>query len=309
MTGWLVVNPFLRSPKFDDLYALIDDAFRARGATLERIPSTVLARPLGTPLGSPDFVIFWDKDSALARRLEDEGLRVFNPSSAIAICDSKIQTALALSRLSVPMPHTIMAPMTFEGIPRSTDFLRSAADVLGFPFVIKEEFGSFGQQVHLVRSVHEAESLVAGLGHRGFVMQRFIASSAGCDMRVNVVGGVVICAMRRFSANGDFRSNVTLGGRCEPAVPTPSQRRIAMAAAVAAGADFAGVDLLCGPDGEPLVCEVNSNPHFRSTLDCTGVNLADAIADHVLRQSSTRSKAPPPSPDSPASPASTARCT
>ena len=311
MNGWLIVNGFLKSDKFDDLYQLLSDAFRKQGVQLTLFPNTAFVNPIGepitpltplrpleplaplTPFGakeplrkilSPDFVLFWDKDVALARRLEDAGHPVFNSSGAIACCDDKTSTVIELARHCVPAPRTIAAPKTFEGVGYAThEFLNAAADTFGFPFVIKEAFGSFGQQVYLAHSMDEAEDIVAKIGHKNFLMQEFIASSRGQDLRVNVVGGEAVVSMRRFSAT-DFRSNVTLGGEMEPMEPAPAQRDAAIAACKAVGADFAGVDILFGPNGEPLVCEVNSNPHFRSTLDCTGVNLADSIASYVLKR-------------------------
>lgn len=294
MTGWLIINGFLRSEKFDDLYRLLDAAFRAKGASLTVFPNTAFANPAGepplptlTPLGMaclPDFVIFWDKDIALARRFEDAGLPVFNSSAAIACCDDKIQTALALTRRKVPTPRTVFAPRTFEGVGRdSLEFLQVAAGTLKLPMAIKEACGSFGQQVYLAQTMDEAQDIVRRIGHKDFLMQEFIDTSRGQDLRVNVVGDEVVAAMRRFNAT-DFRSNVTLGGGTEPVAPTPVQREAALAACKAVGADFAGVDILFGPNGAPLVCEVNSNPHFRSTLDCTGVNMADSVAAYVLNR-------------------------
>ena len=49
----------------------------------------------------------------------------------------------------------------------------------------------------------------------------------------------------------------------------------------ALGLDFAGVDILFGKDDEPIVCEVNSNPHFKSSLDCTGVDMSPLILSHI----------------------------
>ncbi|MBR7089182.1 MAG: hypothetical protein IKI46_01640 [Lachnospiraceae bacterium] len=46
------------------------------------------------------------------------------------------------------------------------------------------------------------------------------------------------------------------------------------------GLDFAGVDVLFGKDG-PIICEVNSNPHFKTTLECTGINMAEHIISHI----------------------------
>ena len=290
MNGWLIINGFLRSEKFDDLYRLLDDAFRAKGTSLTVFPNTAFVNPTGFPLTPstddqpPDFVIFWDKDIALARRFEDAGISVFNSSSAIACCDDKIMTSLALARHDVPTPRTIFAPKTFEGVGRdSLEFLHVAANTLKLPMVIKEACGSFGQQVYLAQTMDEAQDIVRRIGHKDFLMQEFIATSRGQDLRVNIVGDEVIATMRRFNAS-DFRSNVTLGGGTEPATPTSAQREAALAACKAVGADFAGVDILFGPNGVPLVCEVNSNPHFRSTLDCTGVNLADSVAAYVLQK-------------------------
>ena len=286
MNGWLIINGFLLSSKFDDLYRLLAEAFQAQGATLTIFPNTAFATPIGVPFTpvKPDFVLFWDKDVALAQRLEAAGLPVFNSAAAIDTCDDKIKTALALARQGVVQPRTIFAPKTFEGVGyASLDFLRDAADTLGLPLVIKEAYGSFGQQVYLAQTLVETEDIVRRIGHKDFLMQEFIATSRGTDLRVNVVGGEVVAAMRRFSAT-DFRSNVTLGGGMECATPTPAQRAAALAACRTVGADFAGVDILYGPNDIPLVCEVNSNPHFRSTLDCTGVNLADALAAHVMRR-------------------------
>ena len=47
--------------------------------------------------------------------------------------------------------------------------------------------------------------------------------------------------------------------------------------------DFAGVDVLYGKNG-PIVCEVNSNPHFKSSLECTGVDMSELIMDHILEK-------------------------
>ena len=61
------------------------------------------------------------------------------------------------------------------------------------------------------------------------------------------------------------------------------ETQLAIQAAAALGLDFAGVDLLPGPDG-PLICEVNSNAQFHGLAAKTGVDVAGAIFSHI-RQS------------------------
>ena len=111
-------------------------------------------------------------------------------------------------------------------------------------------------------------------------MQKFIASSKGKDIRINVVGDKAIVSMLRENKD-DFRSNISNGGTGSLYQPEQAYLDLAIKASKALGLDFAGVDVLFGEDG-PIVCEVNSNPQFASTLKATGVNLANYIADYIL---------------------------
>ena len=63
--------------------------------------------------------------------------------------------------------------------------------------------------------------------------------------------------------------------------PTKRQQELAVRCCDIIGLDFAGVDLLFGEEEEPLVCEVNSNAHFKNIYECTGVDAADAILRHI----------------------------
>ena len=282
MNAWLVVNGFVGSEKFRELYGFLSRAAERRGISLKIKTGDSLALPLGESLTDgdrPDFVLFWDKDIGLAKRLEREGLRLFNSAEAIEICDSKALTAQALFG-HVASPKTVIAPKTFENVGyNSYNFLENATRVLGLPIVIKECYGSFGAQVYLASTLDEAKKIVSSLGHKDFIMQEFIAESRGRDVRVNVVGGRVVSAMERYN-DSDFRSNITNGGKMRAAELTPEIEAAAIRAAEAIGLDFAGVDVLFGKDG-PVVCEVNSNPHFKSSLECTGVDMSEKIMDYI----------------------------
>ena len=66
-----------------------------------------------------------------------------------------------------------------------------------------------------------------------------------------------------------------------PYHPTDSQIALAQEVCHALRLDFAGVDILFGEQDEPILCEVNSNAHFKNIYDCTGVNVADAIMSYI----------------------------
>lgn len=287
MNGWLVVNSFFELKKFDEIYNLLICAAKDEGIHLELIKSdeiTASASDGFSDIKLPDFVIFWDKDIYLARLLENAGVRLFNSAETIELCDDKAKTCIRLLGENVCIPETVIAPKTFEGVGyKNLDFLDRAIEKLGLPLVIKEVYGSFGQQVYLAKTRQDAVEIINSFGHKEFIMQKFIAESVGKDIRVNVVGGKAVVSILRENKN-DFRSNITNGGTAVVYTPTEQQERMAINAAKALNADFAGVDVLFGENGQPLICEVNSNPHFKSAYDCTGVNLAGYIMKHIKEE-------------------------
>ena len=284
MKAWLIVNGFISSAKFHDLYGYLDRAAKKHGITLDiKTADSLVCKSNDEILGEGvDFVLFWDKDVHLAKRLEKLGLKLFNSAESIGICDSKALTAEALEG-KVATPRTIIAPKTFEGVGyNNLDFLENATRVLGLPMIIKEAYGSFGAQVYLAKTLDEAKKIVDAIGHKEFIMQEFIEESVGRDVRVNVVGGRVVSAMERYNEN-DFRSNITNGGSMRKIEITKEIENAALIACEVIGLDFAGVDVLFGKDG-PIVCEVNSNPHFKSSLECTGVDMSELIISYIAEK-------------------------
>ena len=290
MKGLLIVNNFINAEKFYEIYGLLLNASKGLDVTLSLKRSGELPHNIAY-LSSLDcdFILFWDKDVLLARMLEQCGHRVFNSADAVYWCDNKGYTAFILDKNGVNTPTTFAAPYTFEGLGyNDLEFTERVIEELGFPMVIKESYGSFGRQVYLARDREEMGRIIGGMGHKEFILQRFIASSSGRDVRVNVVGDRVISSMLRWNTTGDFRSNITNGGEMHIYTATPEQQRIAVDACRALGLDFAGVDVIFGEDDEPMICEVNSNPHFKSSLDCNGIDMGPYILSYVKEKVSGR---------------------
>lgn len=287
--AWLVVNGFINSEKFRQIFAWLVEAAKKQGCMLEiktntqLLPELVMGQePVLRGKRLPQFVLFWDKDVRLARLLEKLGLRLFNCADSIEICDDKARTYLELSGLGIRMPRTVIAPMTFrmEGYP-NLDFLQRVEQNLAYPMVVKECYGSFGQQVWLVQSRRELLERMGFLKNRPFLFQEYVEPSNGHDIRIQMVGTRAVAAMHRFNAH-DFRANITNGGSMEAFAPDAAQLSMASQVMQALRLDFAGVDILFGENGEPVLCEVNSNAHFVNIYQCTGVNAAEEILRYCL---------------------------
>ena len=283
MKGYLIVNSFMKTEKFVSLYEMLSVAFKKHHVDLIIKKASDISLKVGAKLTEkPDFAIFWDKDIYLAERLENAGVRLFNSKRAVMLCDNKILMYQALQEKGIKIPKTFIAPKTFEGLEYSDrSFLKEVEKEIGYPMIIKEAYGSFGEQVYLANNEEEANKIINSIGYKDFLMQEFIVSSKGRDIRINVVGDHAVVSMLRENTN-DFRSNISNGGHGSLYQPDNDYIDLAIKAAKALGLDFAGVDVMFGKEG-PIICEVNSNPQFASTLKATGVNLADYIADYILK--------------------------
>ena len=296
--GWIIYNGSLPGDKFLDFAEMLQRAASRAGSQVDIIKNNdllamtdskgmELLRPDG--LDIPDYCLFTDKDLHLARQLETMGIPVFNNAHAIETSDDKIATHQALAKMKIPMPRTISAPKTFlQDSPLGMKQLQLAAKTLGFPLVVKEAFGSFGQQVYLVNDMDELQNQVRKIGGKPFLFQEFVETSRGIDLRLQVAGNEVVASVRRTAVD-DFRANVTNGGKMHSYEPTDAECKLAIAAARALGCDFAGVDLLHGENG-PIVCEVNSNAHIHNLMDATGIDASDAIVRDVLCKVEDRRK-------------------
>ena len=287
--GYIIINGFLREEKFFSLYSALKQSADKAGLQLELKTNIELMCDIasGKTVANetlPPFAIFWDKDVRLAKTLEAAGMKLFNSASAIELCDDKSLTHIALMN-RVPQPKTVLIPLTFPRV-GYTDctFLEKIADYLGFPFVIKQCFGSFGAGVYLAGNMEEAKDALMKTAGGAAIAQQYIASSFARDIRAYVVGDKVAAAMLRHNESGDFRANVAQGGKADAYALSEAQAALAVKTAQILGCTFAGVDLLFGENGEMTVCEVNSNAHFAGISAATGVNIADKIIEAVAQR-------------------------
>lgn len=303
--GLLVTNTFLKTQKFVEHYEWLKEAAKQYHIALSLLDNTGLLYTVGE-IGSQsleriaaeyDFILYWDKDVPQGRLLQaickEMGVPVYNSIEAIAACDNKFETYYQIwewnrkngAEKQIRVIPTIAAPMTYENIGYNRlDFVEQVIERLGLPLVVKECFGSFGMQVYLAETREAVFGYTRKLAGRPFLYQKYLEKSSGRDVRLQVAGDKVVAAMYRFSENGDFRANITNGGSMKAYAPSRRECDLAVQTVKALGLDFAGVDLLFseGESGEAdVVCEVNSNAHFKNIYTCTGVNVAECIMEYI----------------------------
>ncbi|QHJ71598.1 ATP-grasp domain-containing protein [Planococcus halotolerans] len=279
---WIIYNGSLISEKFIDQAELVAEAAERAGVGARIMKNNDAVMDLSADMDLPDFAVMLDKDILLGYFLKSRGVPVYNDPAIIDLCDNKAKQYIALASAGLPMPATIIAPKVYPAFSiRKSGYFEKVLERFGLPMIIKEGHGSFGMKVYLIETEEQFYEKVEALRGIDFVFQEFVESSRGRDIRVNIVGGEIVAAMYRESKT-DFRANITNGGEASPIELTEQQKVIAIAAARATGAIFAGVDLLFDIDEQPLVCEVNAAAHIRNILNVTGINVADAMIAYIL---------------------------
>ena len=230
--------------------------------------------------GGYDFCVFLDKDKYTAAMLEAAGLRLFNRRSAVEICDDKMLTHLALAGKGIPMPDTVAGALCYtQDAALSDETVRKLENSLGYPMIIKQSYGSLGKGIYRVENRKELKNVYDGIKLAPHLFQRSIEESYGRDVRVIVVGRKCVAAMERRS-DGDFRSNLELGGKGFPYKTDIKLNGICRRTAEILKLDYCGIDLLVGREGY-LVCEVNSNAFFGGIEKVTGIDVAKIYAEYI----------------------------
>lgn len=283
----LIYNESLSSPDYQAMLQLYVQGAKQEGIALHLHSNHSLSPrlhkgeiSLGLFPKTAAFCLFLDKDIPLAQVIHNSGVPVYNSPQSIATCDNKILMTQALAPL--PQPSTYFSTLQFFPVEEST-FHQELEENLGFPLVVKEAYGSFGQQVYLAKNQQELRSIRQQIGLKPHLYQQWIECSSGIDLRLYVCGNDIIGAMKRENKS-DFRANLSNGGRILPHIPTEAEKNLAISANKAVGTLFSGVDLLWDERGEPLLCEINASAHIKHYYDFTGENLALPIFREIRRQ-------------------------
>jgi len=235
----------------------------------DRLPSAVLVRSMAG--GSFEAVTL---RLGILHALRENGVPVINDARAIERCVDKSTTSFLLARSGIATPATwaVETPQAAAAIVRR--------EIGAGPLVLKPLFGSQGRGLLLIRSEQDLPDPAAVKGV--YYLQRFtgIERDGFRDFRLLVSYGRVITAMMRHSTS--WVTNIKRGGRPVAAVIDADMKALALAAAAAVGADFAGVDIVHDADGRPTVLEVNSMPAWSGLQRVTSANIAAVLAADLI---------------------------
>lgn len=215
--------------------------------------------------------------TAVVRQFEMMGVFTTTESQALVRSRDKLRSLQVLSRARLGLPKTVF-----------TNYSKDVGEVIkhvgGAPLIIKLLEGTQGLGVVLAETKNAAESVIEafnGLQAR-VIVQEFIKEAGGADIRVFIVDGHVVGAMKRQGKEGEFRSNLHRGGSASVIELTDDEENAAIKAAKAMGLGVAGVDMLQSARG-PLILEVNSSPGLEGIEAATGKDIAKSIIRYIER--------------------------
>jgi ribosomal protein S6--L-glutamate ligase len=214
------------------------------------------------------------------RQFQAMGVYVTDTAYSLELARNKMRCMQYLMRKGIPFPKTAFAysKENFDDI---------LASVGGALVVIKLNEGTEGVGVFLAEDEKTAKNFLRTFKQLNveIMVQQFIAESSGTDVRLIVIDGEVFTALRRTSADGDFRSNIAQGGAYDVVSPSPEEQREAIEAAETMGLSIAGIDLVRSSTG-PMIIEINSALDFagpRHAEEVTGLDIAGTMIDCAVK--------------------------
>lgn len=213
---------------------------------------------------------------SVVNQLELIGVPVLNGAYGIAASRNKMRSLQMLSAAGVKVPRTVMASDP-SGLKEMVKL------VGGVPVLVKLLAVGEKSGVMICESLQSLEAAleaIVGLG-QNVVVQQYLKGARGRDLRVLVVGGEVVAAMRRSAPTGRFARDLRRGARFEPVELPPSYAREAVNAARVLQLEVAAVDML-DVKGGPRVFEVNSSPSIKEAETACAVDAAGRIVDRAL---------------------------
>ena len=221
------------------------------------------------------------KDSYLdfLSQLEKIGICMVNSRETVSICADKYRTYLKLQEYGLTQPKTALIPSV-----EHKDIAIEKIDTK-YPIIMKTLAGSKGVGVLFVESERSYDSLVQLLHSQNpdidLLIQEYIKTDK--DIRVIVLGGLIIAAMERKVIEGDFRSNVSQGSKVASYKLSDLEIEQCLLASKAVNGVWTAVDFIPSKEPKtkpPYILEVNHSPGTAGIEKASGKNIAKEVIQH-----------------------------
>lgn len=210
--------------------------------------------------------------------LEGLGAQVINPLRVASITGNKLFAHMELQKAGIKTPKAISA--------FSEEAAIAALEEFGYPAVIKPVVGSWGRMIGLLRDKDAAKAVIEDREHMFplyhiYYFEEFVQRPPR-DIRAIVVGDRVVAAIYRYSGDGQWKTNMALGGHAEACPVTKELEDICVRATKVLGGQIVGVDLMESDKDGLVIHEVNNTTEFKNTVRVTGVDIPGMMIDYAL---------------------------
>jgi [lysine-biosynthesis-protein LysW]---L-2-aminoadipate ligase len=212
--------------------------------------------------------------------LEGLGARVINSLYTAIMCGNKMYAHMELQKAGVRTPKAMAA--------FSEESAMEVLDKIGYPVVIKPTVGSWGRLIALLRDKEAARAVIEDREHmfplyQIYYFEEFVKRPPR-DIRAIVVGDRVVAAIYRYSGQGEWKTNMALGGHAEMCPVTNELEDVCLKAKSIVHGEVVGVDLMESDSQGLLVHEVNNTTEFKNTVRVTGIDIPGLIIDYAIGQ-------------------------
>jgi [lysine-biosynthesis-protein LysW]---L-2-aminoadipate ligase len=212
--------------------------------------------------------------------LEGLGAQVINTLYTAIMCGNKMYAHMELQKAGIRTPKAMAA--------FSEESAMQVLDKIGYPVVIKPTVGSWGRLIALLRDKEAARAVIEDREHmfplyQIYYFEEFVKRPPR-DIRAIVVGDRVVAAIYRYSGQGDWKTNMALGGHAEMCPVTSELEDVCLKATGVMHGEIVGVDLMESDSQGLLVHEVNNTTEFKNTVRVTGIDIPRLIIDYAIGQ-------------------------
>lgn len=278
LEGWLIYNreDLKKNRVFANLLQQYGKTYGLSLKIIEREEMTMGISEKGNYIrcdgqeGEPAFVINRTRDSLMSRQLELLEIPVFNSFQVTDVCNDKIKTHQFVNALGIPSVRTYFYDCRYDTPTKIP---------INMPLIVKKVDGHGGDNVYKVESQEELSRYIEQIGDRYLVIQE-ICSQVGVDVRVFVVGGEIVAAIKRES-KVDFRSNYSLGGGISLYEVDDRLKVLTEKILKHMACDCVGIDFIIDANGNYLFNEIEDVVGSRSLYQQSDVDLGKEYIKYI----------------------------